>query len=243
MGGMRALPPAPGRGGDLDLLRDAGLRLATLTNNDPEVAEDQLGNAGIARPLRADPLRDTVRRLKPAPEPYQHGGQEPRGRDGRGTPDRRPRLGRGGRPARRLRRRVRGPPGAWPSTRSSQRPDVVGADSARGRRSTSSRPKGRSRSAPTVASAIPAAAKSRRLLPGAHLLLRHAETAATATTTVLPGGLTGRSRVGPGPPLPSCPSGSRRWWSRAGRPGRWHQPTTWPTPCKHLNQKRRPYRS
>jgi len=68
---MRALPPHPDVRPALERLRDAGFTLATLTNSTPQVAEAQLTHAGL-RDLFAHVLSaDTVRRLKPAPEPYR----------------------------------------------------------------------------------------------------------------------------------------------------------------------------
>jgi len=71
LGGMRELPPHPEVPAALDLLRDAGLRIAALTNNTAEVAEAQLGNAGLSDRFEKILSADTVRRLKPAPEPYR----------------------------------------------------------------------------------------------------------------------------------------------------------------------------
>src|SRR5918997_3041356 len=71
LGGMRELPPHPEVPAALDLLRDAGLRLAALTNNTAEVAEAQLQNAGLSDRLEKILSADVVRRLKPAPEPYR----------------------------------------------------------------------------------------------------------------------------------------------------------------------------
>lgn len=71
LGGMRGLPPHPEVPDALDLLRDAGLRLAALTNNTAEVAEAQLENAGLADRFERVLSADAVRRLKPAPEPYR----------------------------------------------------------------------------------------------------------------------------------------------------------------------------
>ena len=71
LGGMRELPPHPEVFAALDLLRDAGLRLAALTNNTAEVAEAQLANAGLSDRFEKILSADTVRRLKPAPEPYR----------------------------------------------------------------------------------------------------------------------------------------------------------------------------
>lgn len=71
LGGMRELPPHPEVPAALDLLRDSGLRLAALTNNTAEVAEAQLSNAGLSDRFEEILSADTVRRLKPAPEPYR----------------------------------------------------------------------------------------------------------------------------------------------------------------------------
>ena len=75
LGGMRELPPHPEVPAALDLLRDAGLRLAALTNNTAEVAGAQLSNAGLSDRFEKILSADTVRRLKPAPEPYRAAAQ------------------------------------------------------------------------------------------------------------------------------------------------------------------------
>lgn len=69
--GMRRLPPHPEVREALEQLRDAGFRLATLTNSTAEVAELQLANAGLRDLFELALSADTVRRLKPAPEPYR----------------------------------------------------------------------------------------------------------------------------------------------------------------------------
>ncbi len=71
LGGMRELPPHPEVAESLDRLRDAGLRLATLTNSTREVAEAQMENSGLRGYFEQVLSADTVGRLKPAPEPYQ----------------------------------------------------------------------------------------------------------------------------------------------------------------------------
>lgn len=71
LGGMRELPPHPEVAGALDLMRNAGLRLAALTNSTQQVAEAQLANAGLSDRFEQILSADTVRRLKPAPEPYR----------------------------------------------------------------------------------------------------------------------------------------------------------------------------
>ncbi len=55
----------------LDLLRDAGFRLATLTNSNAEAAEAQLGHAGLRGYFEQVVSVERVRRLKPAPEVYR----------------------------------------------------------------------------------------------------------------------------------------------------------------------------
>ena len=69
--GMRHLPPHPEVREALERLRDAGFRLATLTNSTREVGEAQLANAGLRELLEQALSADTVGRLKPAPEPYR----------------------------------------------------------------------------------------------------------------------------------------------------------------------------
>lgn len=69
--GMRQLPPHPEVREALERLRDAGFRLATLTNSTTEVAELQVTNAGLRDLFEMTLSADSVRRLKPAPEPYR----------------------------------------------------------------------------------------------------------------------------------------------------------------------------
>ena len=71
LGGMRELPPHPEARESLGRLRDAGLRLAALTNSPSWVAEAQLTNAGLRDLFEQALSADAVRRLKPAPEPYR----------------------------------------------------------------------------------------------------------------------------------------------------------------------------
>src|SRR3712207_275929 len=71
LGGMRELPPHPEVAESLSRLRDAGLRLATLTNSTQQVAEAQMGNSGLRGYFEQLLSADTARRLKPAPEPYR----------------------------------------------------------------------------------------------------------------------------------------------------------------------------
>lgn len=71
LAGIRELPPHPEVPAALDRLRDAGIRLAALTNSTEEVANAQLSNAGLADRFEKILSADTVKRLKPAPEPYR----------------------------------------------------------------------------------------------------------------------------------------------------------------------------
>lgn len=69
--GMRRLPPHPEVPGALDRLREAGFRLATLTNNPKAVVEAQLVNAGLRDRFEQTLTVEPVGRFKPAPEPYR----------------------------------------------------------------------------------------------------------------------------------------------------------------------------
>lgn len=69
--GMRQLPPHPEVGEAFERLRASGVRLATLTNSTLEAGEAQLANANLREFLEQTLSADSVRRLKPAPEPYR----------------------------------------------------------------------------------------------------------------------------------------------------------------------------
>lgn len=71
VGGIRELPPHPEAEEALARLRDGGLRLAALTNSTAEVANQQLGNAGLSDYFERILSADEAGRLKPAPEPYR----------------------------------------------------------------------------------------------------------------------------------------------------------------------------
>jgi 2-haloacid dehalogenase len=71
LGTMRELPPHPEVAESLERLRDAGFRLATLTNSTQQVAEAQIQNSGLRSYFEQILSADSVRRLKPAPEPYR----------------------------------------------------------------------------------------------------------------------------------------------------------------------------
>jgi len=70
-GQMRRLPAHPEVPEALRHLHDAGLRLAALTNSTEQVARAQLEHAGLIEAFELVLSADTVRRLKPAPEPYR----------------------------------------------------------------------------------------------------------------------------------------------------------------------------
>jgi len=71
LGAMRELPPHADVREGLERLRSGGLRLAALTNSTSEVAEQQITNAGLRDYFELVLSADTLRRLKPAPEPYR----------------------------------------------------------------------------------------------------------------------------------------------------------------------------
>ena len=71
LGGLRDLPSHPEVPDSLDRLREAGFRVATLTNSTQEVAEAQIENAGLTDRFEKILSADTAKRLKPAPAPYR----------------------------------------------------------------------------------------------------------------------------------------------------------------------------
>lgn len=76
LGQIRSLPPHPEVAEALSLLQNAGVRLAALTNSALNVAEAQLENAGLAGYFERILSADSVKRLKPALEPYHHAAAE-----------------------------------------------------------------------------------------------------------------------------------------------------------------------
>jgi len=68
---MLLLPPHPDVHDALNLLRDAGLRLVTLTNSNQRAMEEQLKNAGLEEYFERKFSVDSVRKYKPASETYQ----------------------------------------------------------------------------------------------------------------------------------------------------------------------------
>lgn len=76
LGGIRELPAHPDVRPALVRLRSAGFRLVTLTNSAPAAVEAQLRFAGLDGFFERSFSVDTVKRFKPAPEPYEHVARE-----------------------------------------------------------------------------------------------------------------------------------------------------------------------
>ena len=70
LGTLRKLRPYPEVAQGLQRLRDAGLRVAALTNSTAQAAEAQLTYAGLRDHFEQVISADEVRRFKPAPELY-----------------------------------------------------------------------------------------------------------------------------------------------------------------------------
>lgn len=70
--GVRELPPHPDVVPGLTKLKEAGLRLITLTNSPPKTLEAQLTNAGLKEYFEHTLSVDAVKKLKPAVEVYNH---------------------------------------------------------------------------------------------------------------------------------------------------------------------------
>jgi 2-haloacid dehalogenase len=68
---MHKLPPHSDVPEGLETLRKEGFQLVALTNSTATTAEIQLTHAGIRHRFKSVFSADTVKRLKPAPEPYQ----------------------------------------------------------------------------------------------------------------------------------------------------------------------------
>jgi 2-haloacid dehalogenase len=73
---VRRLPPHPEVRDALEQLRSAGIRMATLTNSTEAVARGQLENADLVGFFERVLSADSVRRLKPAREPYVMAARE-----------------------------------------------------------------------------------------------------------------------------------------------------------------------
>ena len=132
LGGMQELPPHPEVEETLARLRDAGIRLAALTNSTQQVADAQ-SQLGPTRVLRSSPLRGRRKAPEARTRAVPYGRGEPGGGDRTGPPRRGPRLGRGGRSAGWMRGRVRGPAGDGPQP-ALRAPGHRRVGSARGRR-------------------------------------------------------------------------------------------------------------
>ena len=70
LGTLLRLRAYPEVGQSLQRLRDAGIRLATLTNSTVKVAEDQLTSAGLREHFEQVISADEIQCFKPAPEVY-----------------------------------------------------------------------------------------------------------------------------------------------------------------------------
>lgn len=76
LGGVRALPPHPEVKEALGRLQNAGVRLAALTNSTLDAAEVQLEHAELTPYFERILSADSVKRLKPAREVYDHAARE-----------------------------------------------------------------------------------------------------------------------------------------------------------------------
>jgi len=70
---FHALEPYPDVAQGLQLMRAAGIRVMTLTVGDAALAEALFAGAGLRQLVDGFLSSDTVRRWKPAPEPYAYG--------------------------------------------------------------------------------------------------------------------------------------------------------------------------
>jgi 2-haloacid dehalogenase len=75
LGTMRELPPHPEVRSALERLREAGLRLATLTNSTQQVAQAQMEHAGLGDLFEHVLSADTAKRLKPHRAAYESAAQ------------------------------------------------------------------------------------------------------------------------------------------------------------------------
>lgn len=72
LGGMGTLPVQADVPDGIRLLREAGMRVATLTNGAPAIAQGLLERAGLEGLVERNIGVEEVGRWKPAPEPYRH---------------------------------------------------------------------------------------------------------------------------------------------------------------------------
>lgn len=71
IGGIRTLPAHPEVPKALGRLKNAGFRMVTLTNSPPAVVDAQMQQANLQQYFERSFSVDTVRKYKPAPEPYR----------------------------------------------------------------------------------------------------------------------------------------------------------------------------
>jgi 2-haloacid dehalogenase len=76
LGTLRKLRPYPEVAQSLQRLREAGLRLAVLTNSTVQSAEAQLAHAGLREHFEQVISSDEVHCFKPAPEIYHHAAKQ-----------------------------------------------------------------------------------------------------------------------------------------------------------------------
>ncbi len=76
LGTMRELPPHPEVRSALERLREAGLRLATLTNSTRQMAEAQMQHAGLRDLFEQVLSADAAKRLKPHRAAYETAAEQ-----------------------------------------------------------------------------------------------------------------------------------------------------------------------
>jgi 2-haloacid dehalogenase len=69
---LRHLPPFPDVKPTLERLQEAGFRMATLTNSNQDMLEEQLRYAGLTKYFEKTLSIESVRKYKPAAETYQY---------------------------------------------------------------------------------------------------------------------------------------------------------------------------
>ena len=76
LGTMRTLPPHPDVIPALEILKDAGFRMAALTNSPPKLAEAQLMHAELTPFMERIMSVDAVQSLKPAAKVYEYAAEQ-----------------------------------------------------------------------------------------------------------------------------------------------------------------------
>ena len=94
LAGIGTLPVQGDVPDGIRLLREAGMRVATLTNGAPAIARGLLERAGLGDMVERNIGVEEVGRWKPAPEPYRHACRAMGVGGGAGDADRLPPLGR-----------------------------------------------------------------------------------------------------------------------------------------------------